>query len=323
MAPKLESIANSRAVKSVQPTISQKFARNVDRLPGGEQALGRDALKEGLIKSGNSVDDIAEKAIDLKQRAGKKISNILDQLDQTSEGLQAGQASLQNILSRVDQEVMAPLASTMAKKDVAAKVENAFVKHLREAAQSGENIGFQALHAERASLDDLAYTPTGIDKILHKELQKIRRIFEDEIFKGADRVVQKGGPALKNDYVQAKRAYQVGATIADGAREKSQKFRANRSISLTDYITGGGIGGTAGTAAGAMLAGPGGATVGGMLGAGTGALGNKWAREMGNPYIANIAQEFAQKFKGDPNMPQRVLKELLRLGIIKNAEQGE
>lgn len=324
LAPKLQEIASARAVKAAQPTSLKKFARNVDRLPGGEQALGRDALRLGLIKGGDTVDDIAEKALDLQDRAGKKIGRLLQEMERSAENVGLSKFQLQNIIKRIDDEVMAPLIEEPATRPLAQKIESGYLTNLRDDLKLNQPLSFSKLHQRRSALDrNKAYNPSGIDKDYNIELQKIRNIMEDELFKGTDALAEKGGTALKSEYVKAKRAYQVGKKIAEGALEKAQNFRANRSFSVTDYMTGTGYGGTIGTAIGATLGGPVGAGVGGTIGAVTGAAANKWSREMGNPYLANIAQELANKFKGQPNAAQKILQEMNRLGMFKLSQQGE
>jgi len=313
VAEKAGDLASSRAVKSIAPTTSIAFQRVTDRLPGGPQKFGRDVLKAGIVKAGDTVDSMLDKSREIVRNAGARIGSVLQQLDSEASTRGAAGIPMQKIVDRVRAEVIDPLRQHAATQELANKLEKGYLEELTKKANEAGGVGFEWLHKERSLLDDLAFTPTGLDKPFHKQLQKIRRIMEDEIDATADALVGQTRPDLLPSYKQAKKAYQVGINSVQGLTLRKQKMGANRSISLTDYISGGAGATTGSIAAGAMGLPP---TAGAAIGGGIGAIGNKFSRERGNPILANIAQELAVKFSKDPNPAQKVYQELLRMGLI-------
>lgn len=159
-----------------------------------------------------------------------------------------------------------------------------------------DTFGFRDLQRERSLLDKLAYTPTGVDKPLNDELQKVRRIFNDELFNSAGQVMKDADPGLVDALKQANRDYSVATTANNLGQEQVSRMAKNRSLSLTDYLSGIGAAATASHLAhGNPMALP------IALGAAaTAPLINKLGRERGNQLLSGGAKELADLIKNNP-----------------------
>ena len=117
-------------------------------------------------------------------------------------------------------------------------------------------------------------------------------IWRDEIDDAAERVLtevrgkEAAQEAIEN-FKNSKKYYGYASEFLDQAADKANAAKANRSVSLTDYMLGSSILG-GGIAGGAALGAPG-AMVGGMIGA----LGHRYLRERGLSYTVAGARSLA------------------------------
>lgn len=288
LQPKLESAAYERAAKATGADIL-KASRQIERLPGGRQAYGKDVLKQGIVSAGKTVPEIAEEATRQEDKYGKAIGNIYKRLD-AIEGGEVPQDFMGKLIQKMQTDVIAPLRKTAAKQAMADRIEQAYVGKLAQMVEDGYKPSFSQLHDEMRGLSELAYTPTGVDKPMNEQLQKIQRIMRGEMQKQAGQT--EAGADLLDALKSANRKYSVATQAAQTAKKKSTRMASNRQISLSDYIAGSG-----GLAGGAAIGGG----IGGAIGAAGMALLNKVARERG-PQVAASMLDAAQKMaKNDPN----------------------
>ena len=287
--PALESAAYSRAAKATGADIL-KPSRRIARMPGGRQAYGKDVLEQGIVTAGKTVPEIAEAAKAQESKQGQIIGQIYQKFDELAGG-KVPDGFMENLIARIQKDVIAPLRKTAAKSDMADRLESAYVNRLAEMVDQGYQPSFQGLHDEVSGLADKAYTPTGIDKPLNEQLQKIQRLMRGEMQKEAGKL--EGGTDLLDMLQKANRKYSVATEAAKTATEKAQRMATNRQLSLSDYLSGG-----IGAAAGGFTGGG----VGTLVGTAAGAVFNKILRERG-PQVAASMLNAAQKMaKNNPEL---------------------
>ena len=299
--PKLEQAAYERAAKATGADIL-KPSRQIERLPGGRQAYGRDVLKQGIVTAGKTVPEIAEAAGQQEDKYGKAIGSIYRRLDKIAGG-EVPQDFMGKVLERLYKDVIAPLRKVPSKQTMADRVEQAYVGKLAQMVEKGYQPSFTTMHEDLRGLGTLAYTTSGVDKPLNQEIQKVSRIMRNEMQKQASQTEL--GADLLDKLKAANRKYSVATQAKQTATEKATRMATNRQISLTDTILGaGGLG-----LGGALGGGLGGA----VLSAGATALLSKITRERG-PQVAASMLDAAQKMaKNDPN----------KVGVYLNFLAGE
>lgn len=288
LQPKLESAAYERAAKATGADIL-KPSRRIERLPGGRQAYGKQMLEQGIVTAGKNVPQIAEKAVQQEAKQGKIIGDIYAKIDKIADG-KVPEGTMENILAKIYKDVIQPLRKTASTADMADRVENAYVSRLANMIEEGYQPSFKGLHDELRGIGEKAYTPTGTDKPLNEQMQKISKIVRGQLQKSAGEL--EGGEDLVKKLKAANQKYSFATEAAQTAQEKATRMATNRGISLTDYITGAGLAGAGGATMG----------VGGAIGGASLALVNKIARERG-PQVAASMLNAAQKLaKNDPEL---------------------
>jgi hypothetical protein len=288
LQPKLESAAYERAAKATGADIL-KPSRRIERLPGGRQAYGKQMLEQGIVTAGKNVPQIAEKAAQQEAKQGKIIGDIYAKIDKIADG-KVPEGTMENILAKIYKDVIQPLRKTASTADMADRVESAYVSRLANMIEEGYQPSFKGLHDELRGIGEKAYTPTGTDKPLNEQMQKISKIVRGQLQKSAGEL--EGGESLVKKLKAANQKYSFATEAAQTAQEKATRMATNRGISLTDYITGAGLAGAGGATMG----------VGGAIGGASLALVNKIARERG-PQVAASMLNAAQKMaKNDPEL---------------------
>ena len=288
LQPKLESAAYERAAKATGADIL-KPSRRIERLPGGRQAYGKQMLEQGIVTAGKNVPQIAEKAAQQEAKQGKIIGDIYAKIDRIADG-KVPEGTMENILAKIYKDVIQPLRKTASTADMADRVESAYVSRLANMIEEGYQPSFKGLHDELRGIGEKAYTPTGTDKPLNEQMQKISKIVRGQLQKSAGEL--EGGESLVKKLKAANQKYSFATEAAQTAQEKATRMATNRGISLTDYITGAGLAGAGGATMG----------VGGAIGGASLALVNKIARERG-PQVAASMLNAAQKMaKNDPEL---------------------
>ena len=302
----LEEFARARATKAAGGD-SIKASRLVDRMPGGKDAFGKDLLDSGIISGGKTRQQILDKAKEVEEASGKNIGDIIGRFESLSKEKGIQPDTLKRILDRTQAEVSAPLENSPATRHLADRFNKTYMDHLKDYVRvkdmgprnpNDSSLGFKGLNQERRRLDKTAFSETGLDQPLNKELQSVRRIFNDELLKDAEKVAPK---ELLDDYARQNRLFGVGTTAKKLTQEQIGRQEKNRSISLTDYISGGASG-----AAGAAAMGP-----AGLVMAPAAIVANKIARERGNQLLAGGADKLAKFLRGGPprSIEQRMASE--------------
>lgn len=309
----LKRFASQRAAKAAGGD-SAKATRVTERLPGGTQDFGKDLLESGIVSAGKNRQQILEKATEVERQSGQKIGDILSSFDDFAKSKNYTPNTLSRVLERSQQEILNPLQESPATQELGDRLISKYLGKLKEFVEKnekqGKSLSFKDLAKERRLLDKTAFTETGLDKPLNDKLQAIRRIFNEEILKDAAQVAPQ--EAL-DDLARQNRLFSVATTAKKLTKEQLERGQKNRSVSLTDYITGG----TAG-AAGAAAAGP-----AGLILAPVGAALNKVGRERGNQILAGGAQKASDtlgQLIQDPATLRRYL-DTLRRGLSQKGGQ--
>jgi hypothetical protein len=307
----LKTFANQRAVKAAGGD-SAKATRVVDRMPGGVDALGRDLLETGIVSAGKSPTQIAETAARVERDAGRRIGETLERFDDLARTKGYTPQSLQRVLERSEEEVLKPLNASPATQELGERLVSKYIGRLKSfvegKAKEGNALSFKDLAKERRLLDKTAFTESGLDKPLNERLQQIRRIFNEELLNDAQAVAPQ---SLLDDYARQNRLFGVARTAKDLTTEQLKRSQKNRSVSLTDYITGG-----AGAAAGGAALGPYGLVLGPLV-AGV----NKAGRQRGNQVMAAGADRASQLMQTLDPAKLRTYLDALRRGLVQKGTE--
>ena len=102
VASHLSGAAEEQAVRSLSVSSDLKAFRKINDLPGGVQGLGRQLLDDGVIKAGETVDEVAPRIAEAKEAAGKAITDRLSGLDSAA----AEGPSLGNVNRELEEKVI-------------------------------------------------------------------------------------------------------------------------------------------------------------------------------------------------------------------------
>ena len=302
VAQKAGEVAERRAVKAIGADVLAP-ARRIERMPGGAQAFGRDLLDKVIVTAGATVPEMRQKSKGLAESAGSAIGQTMKSFD-----AKIGRPSIdrQTLVGELN-SVADNLKKNPATASLAKRLESSFLEPMAEWSNQGREATLEEVWKIRSELDNLAYTESGIDKGINKQLQGVRRIIEDRLMKTAK---ENGIPEAEvQSYIKNKRLYQVAKEAEATGKQKEVRMGANRQISLSDYISGG-----AGAAAGATVAGP----IGGVAGTIIGAIGNKIARERGPQVAAVTLDKLSGIMKSDPALFQKIVSQFLKTGTVQD-----
>lgn len=297
IAPKvaewLSELSNSRAAKAIGSE-AIKAQKNIDRLPGGQQAFGKEVQDLGIVSGLKGTKGMLTKAKEAESAAGKIIGNTYEELDRLAPtGL--ADSTLNKAIQRMD-EAVTPLQERAGTRGWSKPVVD-YVSELKtdlaNRQQSGKPFTIKELQQYKRDLDQLSFPESGNTNQVKEIMQGLRSIFKDAMIEDASELAQKAGrPELIENLAKANRNYSVSTTAKKALTDKAQREAKNRSMSLTDYITGGALG-----AAGAASLGPAGL---GLALAGAGA--NKLGRTYGNQAIASTASGISNVIHNNPQL---------------------
>ena len=168
--------------------------------------------------------------------------------------------------------------------------------------------GFSELHQMRRELDVVAYPPgrKADPTPFQAELQKARRIIEDEFEAAADVASKAADESIQTTYQQAKRKYAVLSYLRDVAQNNVEREFANRTISLTDTIAGVGV---TGSMLSGMLAGDesaSGSLIVAVLAGKAATLMNRFVRTQGQRVLAAAGNKLLTIGRSSGEFSQRV-----------------
>lgn len=325
-AGSLEKLANEQRWRALDPTL--KFTKEANaRIPGGTEAagevLGRYNITGNTIEEairGGGVEEIAGKLDTAVEQVGQKIGAITDSSTAT--------VPVGHIADALN-EVIAPLRREAGRESVVKSLEtygeSLMSKFLPEGTEAG---GVAAARETPITIQDALFQRKALDRMVYDEskaldpavrvkfLRDFRSKFENVIVDAFDEAATAAGnPAAKSELLGLKRDYQALSLAQEAAEHAVSRTTTNRSISLTDYITGG-IGSSIGSAVGGYVGDEYGAAVGGVLGGIAGARVNKFGRSRGNAIAAAAADRLAA-FGGKTRLTAKIADEASALSALE------
>lgn len=311
---RLKEWAELKAAKSAGMMLKDYRAMNA-RSPSGDpearvREIGNQMIKNGLVKPGYTFDDVAEKSLDLKAKAGSVIGDVYDTASQelaklTPRSVNSKERALilKTALNPKDwsEELSAQFGKSLKGKAGGGAAMKAVQSTLDELAENGNQVNLLKVQEFKSDLDGLInYNKKFDDTPLKNEyLYKIRSFIDKKIkdrISALDKIL--GSDKLET-LKEANHQYGVWSEVNRISQDRVNRESANRFASLTDTIAGvGGVG--AGAVTGAMMKGDvEGALEGGALGAGLG-VANHLARRYGNPVAVTGANAVARKLQSVP-----------------------
>lgn len=303
-SPHLGGLAETQAWRTISGR--KAFQTEAERIPGGDKAIGRMLLDDGLVSAGDTVESIAPKINEARKDAGTKIGDLLDSADKA--GVEG--PSLAEIRLDVRRRVLDDL-SKMGRSNAGAtaKVEDLmhdlpdYVRQVRGLSEdtnlAGAQLTFKEAQGFRRMLDDRirwSTSPLAPVNETVEALKGVRDVIEQSIVDAGEKGASKLGGAWKKTYEEAKLKYRRLLVADKAAQDTVQRYGANASLSLTDKLmTSGGL--NAGLLHG-MLGGHGlaGLAAGGLHGAALGAISgaiSKTLRTRGNSTAAVLLDKLS------------------------------
>ena len=209
---------------------------------------------EPLMGTFETLETRASKIATERSRVGEVLSGMRKRLDEVAGATDDATAALQNTITRIDQRAaeLGASAATGTEAKVAKKLQREFAP-LRERLEAGQKFTYEESHAFRRKLDDsIKWGKRGQDAATD-EFINARKVIEEEFEGAAQKTATAGGdPKFLDAYHDAKTRYSTLAQVGDVATKRAAHQSGNRSISLSDYVTGSGLGALTGGLPGAI-----------------------------------------------------------------------
>lgn len=326
VGPGLKKFANNRALAAVgafnKDTARLAKKDTIGNIGKTAQGLGDFVLQEGLVKAGDSIDDIAQRIGSKREEIGKRIGAAYK--DAAAPGFDAEAMGLE-YLDRAQKRLRGKPGGDKALAAVEREVENL--------AQNGNNASLETINNFRKGVDDLIPHDKGVQlmSIPEKEaLLDLRRFIAAKVQRGFGAVES---PAARKELKALNSQYGKLSDLDRVARGRVVSETGNNLLSLTDKMA---LLGGAGVGAGSAM-GDGG-DAGSMIeraaiGAGAGLL-SKGARSYGRPLIMKGADVAGRGMLGvqnavtdaakalTPKSAQEFAQAVSKLGLTDPAQIG-
>lgn len=298
-----EEIAGNAAVKASGGML--KDFRTLGS-KGKIDKVGKYALDKGIVKAGDTFDDVAAKAESINKKAGEDLGSIYERAQEELAYLDpakkaaADSMGFNPVLNKDEilSQVKKDLGDSASRRTALKKVSNYMDQLIED--YGDQTLSPKLTNEIKGELDEVinyARNPltqkpgtekgfSSARKYLNQKVQDHIGAIDEVLGKDSDTVA-----ALK----AANEEYGNSATLKNMARDKTYRESANRAFGLTDTIasgTGGVLGGGIAAASGDKS--PLDVGVMGLLGAGAGALANKAGRSYGPAMIAALANKSAK-----------------------------
>lgn len=277
----LKNIAETQAFKSTGAMLKDfRQAASKDQV----NEIGRFILDKKIVKPGDSFGDVAEKALSLKEQAGKKIGDIYKRAASVIPDIETRTTGFNPI--RDKEEMLSTIRKSMGNEVGSKSAVEDFGRYLDDLAESyGDSVlDPSTANDVKGAIDrviNYSRNPLNKQPVTEKAFSSARRILENKIAKDIDFLGSKlGDESLSKTLREANKEFGTSANIYNIANDRVQRETSNRMFGLTDTIAGG-----AGTTIGAILGGAPGALATGLLATGA----NKLARTYGPGLVSGGA----------------------------------
>lgn len=324
----LQDYAERKAFKS-SGAMLKDFRQAFDK--GRVNELGKTMLDQGLVKAGDTFENVAQKTEALRQQTGSQIGDIYKQIQgkidnpQVNREVQAAGFQPKANLDELKSLIKGKFEGTPGGQAVIARVEGDLDQM---AATYGDKLGIKdALGIKHDWDNEVNFAKRQVDMPKYQQAATmVRNYIRDKMNNQANTVGQLVGTDLGDQLKAANRSYQNLSEISSIAQDRIARENANRMFGLTDTIAGGAGGALAGAAAGALSGdtrhGAEGAVLGGI---GT-ALLHKAARTYGNPILATGANALsrAAQYTATPlgQLANQIPPGLLEQGLLRGRNKG-
>lgn len=268
----LKNIAETQAFKSTGAMLKDfRQAASKDQV----NEIGRFILDKKIVKPGDSFGDVAEKALTIKEQAGKKIGDIYKRAASAIPDIHVRSTGFNPI--RDKEEMLSTIKKSMGNEVGARAAVDDFGRYLDELAESyGDTVLDPATANEvKGAIDrviNYSRNPLNKQPVTEKAFSSARRILEGKIAKDIDFLgAQLGDESLSKTLREANKEFGTSANVYNIANDRVQRESANQMFGLTDTIAGG-----AGTTIGAVLGGAPGAVATGLLATAANKLGRTY-----------------------------------------------
>jgi len=206
---------------------SKKALKELSRRSGGIEAFGRDARNEGLVKFGDTVDNVAERAGAKLEEAKGLLNSAYSQADSID-----GQA--------VDPlKIRDRILQIAADNDVAAnqKAVDELLKHAEYFERLGASKGGISLSEALKQKSGYKFTPNDPSAILsNKELQnKLKSAVGSEMVDAAEGLsARPGAEAVADQLKEGNRLYGIAKPAVKAAEDRKVGNLANNMLSPSD-----------------------------------------------------------------------------------------
>lgn len=217
-AGSIQEMANTQAVKSLNPTSSQLASMN---LKGQTQQVGQKLLDEDLVPTLSTATGRAQKLQQFTQEAGAAQAPAAQAVDVQAAKLIAQQSpeiqqqvktllSPQGLVDHLQEEIMDPLMASGDPASTAPKVQELLDKIGNMGDQTGGQLSFSNLNSFRQRLDKMINyeTPRGSD--LQSTLKQFRTTLDDSLGDTANKIDSLAGTDLADAFAKTKSDYASG-----------------------------------------------------------------------------------------------------------------
>jgi hypothetical protein len=246
-----DKIANVAAVKSIGA-----IGRDFKKLFGGNnaQGIGETLIKKNIVKTGDSIDEIAQKTMAAKAETGKKIGEINEKVNDFIEynktlsgsGFSAREKKLLEI-SRLDGKKLANIAQVKIEKALKnnlnkTKIMSQVDEYLQNLRNLGDDVSMKDLLDARYSLDDVINYSKEI-RDLPAAQQNIKTI-RDVLNKAVENRVRVVGkvvkdPTLISDLKAAKSEYGHLSKASSISSNRAKELEGHNYFTFSENIVGG------------------------------------------------------------------------------------
>lgn len=297
----LANVAESKAFKAAGAMLKD-FRAAYSKNPEKINELGRTMLDNNLVRAGDTVESIAQKAEALRRETGQRIGKVYEKvLDKITDPQNSANLSPEAILN-VQASGFHPEAEADELKSMifnkfkgqpgstgAIKKANQVID---EMALNGNHITPQAALELKGQIDSMInWSKKSQDLPLEQDaLKTIRTHIQNKLNSQVAALDQALQSNETSELQRLNQLYGNVSTIANISRDRALREGANRSFGLTDTVAGaGGLG--VGHAIGSLS---GHGSAGALLGGAALGLGNKIGRTYGNAVLASGANAISQ-----------------------------
>lgn len=295
---KLEQHAQDRAIKAMAGSGHLKTLRELEH-KGIAKQVAKDSADQGVLRNA-SADDMYATATERAQHFGNKLQQMIAEGDAKARPLVSGP----ELVKRAQAEIVDPLMRGNAGDQAVAKRLLAEMETL-----SGKgDMGFAETSLYKNSFDK--YLKHGAEQPPYQEaLKKLQGLVVRDMDDKLDAIGQSLKSGLGTRFRKTKKLYGSMREAEKMLEERSLQLRNNRTLSLTDMMSGIGAGG----------AGLSGALASGNIEAGIAALPaalatagiSKFSRERGPQVYALALRKLADAKAADPRTTWKLLSKTL------------